>query len=154
MDNQPSQPQLVFPNFPESFCPTGTLAEIFNQAILIVFNNGVVNLAGFGQVTPQQITAINEELVLQQNEIDALKKVVQRGNAGLVTGDQTVAVAFSTDMPSAAYDIQILPVDNGAATTSFAFALLTGTNSASGFSIRWTDVPASVQSFLWVATQQ
>jgi hypothetical protein len=139
----------------ESFCPKGTIAQVLNQFIQIYLNNGFVNLDGFGQVTPAQITAINEQLVTIQNEIDALNKVTQRGNAGLITGDQTVAVAFSTNMPNAVYDIYITPLDTGGvATTPFAWALIDGSKSASGFSIRWTDVPASVDSFDWKAEEQ
>lgn len=150
MTNQESLPQLLFPTVNSDYCPTGTWAEIFNNFITLYLNNGQVNIPGLGDVTPQQIAAINATLVLQQNEIDALKKEMRNGNAALATGDQSVAVSFGVDMPTTDYYIIITPLDTGgAATTAFGWAVVDGSQTTTGFTTRWTDVPATIDSFNW-----
>ena len=71
MDNTDSSPAITFPNVPDDFCPTGNWQNVFQEFIDSVLVNGTINVPGLGDVTPQQITQINQTLADQQNQISA-----------------------------------------------------------------------------------
>jgi polyhydroxyalkanoate synthesis regulator phasin len=170
MDNLTSSPQLVFPNVPDDFCPSGNWTEVFQAFVDEVLVNGTINVPGLGDVTPAQITSINDQLQAQQNEIDALDtKVdaidarvetlendlvsVRTGTVGITPGDSTEAISFSSSLPSANYGVNIQPV--GTATTAAAgkYILATG-QTTNGFTIRINDNPSTVTSLRWMAIHQ
>jgi hypothetical protein len=154
VDNQDSAPALIFPSVPDDFCPTGNWTDVFQQFVDIVLSNGTINVPGLGDVTPAQIQSINQYLLNLQNQVDVLSQVqVRQGTiSGLPVGDSTVAVVFTTAMPSDNYTVSFTPVTNTAGTTqSPIFAVQTGTQSITGFTLFIDNNIASITQVDWIA---
>lgn len=161
MDNQDSSPAIIFPNVPIDFCPSGNWSEILQQFIDTVLSNGTINIPGLGDVTPEEIAAINLELTNQQNEIDALDTRVTELEdnsirfgtiTGVATGDSVRTVTF-TALPSVNYGISITPIASatiGVQATPL-FALNGGSKTTTGFSIRIENNIAEITSVDWMA---
>ena len=171
MDNQSSSPALIFPNVPIDFCPTGNWSEILQEFINVVLVNGTINVPGLGDVTPEQIVQIQEDLADQQNQIDALEaediaidarldvleanpvvKVRYGTITGVVTGDSVRTVTFAA-LPSTTYGVSITPICDatiGAAATPL-FALVGSSQTATGFSIRIENNISQITSIDWMA---
>ena len=137
MDNQDSSPALTFPNVPIDFCPTGNWSEILQEFIDVVLVNGTINVPGLGDVTPEQIAQIEEDLADQQNQIsalqteletettdreaadaaldtriDALENVkIQRGRiTGVTDNDSEQTVTLSPALSTTSYSVMLTPV--------------------------------------------
>jgi hypothetical protein len=171
MDNQSSSPALIFPNVPIDFCPTGNWSEILQEFIDVVLVNGTINVPGLGDVTPQQIAQIEEDLADQQNQIDALEaqdialdlridaleanpvvKVRYGTITGVVTGDSVRTVTFAA-LPSTSYGVSITPICDstiGASATPL-FALVAAGQTSTGFSIRIENNISQITSIDWMA---
>jgi len=164
VDNQDSSPAIIFPNVPIDFCPSGNWSEILQQFIDTVLANGTINIPGLGDVTPEEIAAINQEIANQQNEIDALETQVTTLQANPVvtvrsgtitavtTGDSVRTVSF-TALPSSTYGISIVPVCSATilAQATPLFALNGGSKTTTGFSIRIENNIAEITSVDWMA---
>jgi len=164
VDNQDSSPAIIFPNVPIDFCPSGNWSEILQQFIDTVLSNGTINIPGLGDVTPEEIAAINQQLADQQNEIDALQTqvttlesnpvvTVRSGTiTAVATGDSVRTVTF-TALPSSTYGISIVPVCSatiGVQATPL-FSLNGGSKTTTGFSIRIENNIAEITSVDWMA---
>jgi len=171
MDNQDSSPALTFPNVPIDFCPTGNWSEILQEFIDVVLVNGTINVPGLGDVTPEQIAQIEEDLADQQNQIDALEaegvaldaridvlesnpvvKVRYGTITSVVTGDSVRTVTFAA-LPSTSYGVSITPICNatiGASATPL-FALVDASKTTTGFSIRVENNISQITSVDWMA---
>ena len=164
MDNQSTSPQLIFPNVPDDFCPTGNWSEVLQQFIDIVLANGTINVPGLGDVTPAEITAINNELSSQQLEVNALDlrvdalelNPVVKVRYGTITGvpaaDSVQTVTFAA-LPDANYGVSIIPECGAtiAANPTPLFALNTGSKTTTGFSIRVENNISQITSIAWMA---
>jgi hypothetical protein len=160
VDNQDSSPAIIFPNVPIDFCPTGNWSEILQQFIDTVLANGTINIPGLGDVTPEEIAAINTQLANQQNEIDALETRVTEIEdnslrfgtiSGVATGDSVRTVTFAA-LPSTNYGVSITPVCSatiGIQATPL-FALNGGSKTTTGFSIRIENNIAEITSLDWM----
>jgi len=133
MQNQSSPAQLLFPTIPANYCPEGTWSDVLNSFITLYLNNGTVNIPFLNEVTPQQITIINQNILTIQNTLNAVTP--QTGTISSITnGLGTYVVTFPTAMPSANYQINITFVATGTPTTTSAgWTLATGTQSTTGF---------------------
>jgi len=163
MDNQSTSPQLIFPNVPDDFCPTGNWSEVLQQFIDTTLANGTINVPGLGDVTPAEITAINNQLSSQQLQIDALDTRVDtlelnpvvKVRFGTITGvpaaDSVQTVSFP-DLPDANYGVSITPVCGATISTSPTplFALNTGSKTQNGFSIRVENNISQITSIDWM----
>jgi hypothetical protein len=164
VDNQDSSPAIIFPNVPIDFCPTGNWSEILQQFIDTVLANGTINIPGLGDVTPEEIAAINQTLANQQNEIDALEVKVTALEAnpivtvrsgtitGVAAGDSVRTISF-TSLPSSTYGVSITPVCSatiGIQATPL-FSLNGGSKTTTGFSIRIENNIAEITSVDWMA---
>ena len=171
MDNQDSSPALIFPNVPIDFCPTGNWSEILQEFIDVVLVNGTINVPGLGDVTPEQIAQIEEDLADQQNQIDAVEaevdaldlrvdaleanpvvKVRYGTITGVVTGDSVRTVTFAA-LPSTSYGVSITPICDatiGASATPL-FALVAAGQTTTGFSIRIENNISQITSIDWMA---
>ena len=161
MDNQDSSPAIIFPNVPIDFCPSGNWSEILQQFIDTVLSNGTINIPGLGDVTPEEIAAINLELTNQQNEIDALDTRVTELEdnsirfgtiTGVATGDSVRTVTF-TALPTVNHGVSITPIASatiGVQATPL-FALNGGSKTTTGFSIRIENNIAEITSVDWMA---
>ena len=162
MDNADSAPAITFPNVPDDFCPTGNWQNVFQAFIDEVLTNGTILVPGLGDVTPQQIAQINQDLANQQNEIEALETRVTalepavKVRRGIVTGvipaDSTPTVSFAA-LPSVNYAVSITPVCTGTIGTSATplFALNDGSKTTTGFSIRVENNISNITSIEWMA---
>jgi hypothetical protein len=171
MDNQSSSPALIFPNVPIDFCPTGNWSEILQEFIDVVLVNGTINVPGLGDVTPEQIAQIQEDLADQQNQIDALEaqdialdlridaleanpvvKVRYGTITGVVTGDSVRTVTFAA-LPSTSYGVSITPICDATIGVSATplFALVAAGQTTTGFSIRIENNISQITSIDWMA---
>lgn len=154
MDNQDSSPALIFPSVPDDFCPSGNWTEIFQQFSDIVLASGTVNIPGLSDVTPQQIQTINDYLQNLQNQINvlAITQVRQGIITGLVVGDQTITIPFTIAMPSDNYTVSFTANANaGGATQAPIFAIQTGSQTLSGFTVFIDNNVATVTQVDWIA---
>ena len=154
MDNQDSSPALIFPSVPDDFCPSGNWTQVFQQFSDIVLASGTVNIPGLADVTPQQIQTIIAELQVLQDRVDILEQTQVRQGiiTGLVAGDQTITITFATAMPSDNYTVCFTPVTNaGGATQAPIFAIQTGSQTLTGFTVFIDQNVATVTTVDWVA---
>ena len=141
MQNQSSPAQLLFPTVPSNYCPEGKWSDIFNSFIQLYLNNGTVNIPGLGQVTPAQITTINQNIQNLQNQYNALAINNRSGSISPLPGTniQVTPITFSTPMPNANYQIYI-EFQSSTATaqgsTSQYWSIVSGTKTTSGFTLR------------------
>ena len=167
MDNQSSSPALTFPNVPDDFCPTGNWQNVFQVFIDEVLSNGTINVPGLGDVTPQQIAQINEDLADQQTQITALDtrvdvlevtvatiptvKVRYGTQTGIAAGDTTsIGVTFSSPLPTAVYGISLTPIyGSGTPLTTPLYTIIS--QNASGFTFRVDNNIAEITSLNWMA---
>lgn len=168
MDNQSTSPQIIFPNVPDDFCPVGNWSEVLQQFIDTTLANGTINVPGLGDVTPAEITAINNQLSSQQLEIDALDTrttdlEAELGNVPIVkvrsgvissvpVADSIQTVSFAA-LPDANYGISITPVCGSTIGTSQTplFSLNTGSKTTTGFSIRVENNISQITQIEWTA---
>lgn len=171
MDNQDSSPALTFPNVPIDFCPTGNWSEILQEFIDVVLVNGTINVPGLGDVTPEQIAQIEEDLADQQNQIDALEAEgtaldlridaleanpvvkVRYGTILLIPTGDSIQTASFTALPSTTYGVSITPICGAtiSAQPTPLFSLSTGSKTTTGFSIRIENNIAEITSVDWMA---
>ena len=154
MDNQDSSPALIFPSVPDDFCPSGNWTQVFQQFSDVVLASGTVNIPGLSDVTPQQIQTINAYLQSLQDQVNVLATTQVRQGiiTGLVTGDQTITITFATAMPSDNYTVAFTPVTNaGGATQAPIFAVQTGSQTITGFTVFIDQNVATVTTVDWVA---
>ena len=153
-DNQDSSPALIFPSVPDDFCPVGNWTQVFQQFSDVVLASGTVNIPGLADVTPEQIQSINDYLLNLQNQIDVLATTQVRQGVinGLVAGDQTVTISFATAMPSDNYTVCFTPQANaGGAAQAPIFAIQTGSQTITGFTVFIDNNVATVTNVEWVA---
>jgi hypothetical protein len=162
MDNADSAPAITFPNVPDDFCPTGNWQSVFQAFIDEVLSNGTILVPGLGDVTPQQIAQINQDLANQQNEIDALETRVTalepavKVRRGIVTGvptlDSIQTVSFAA-LPDVNYAVSITPVCTGTigASATPLFSLNNASKTTTGFSIRVENNISNITSIEWMA---
>jgi hypothetical protein len=127
---------------------------LFQQFIDVVLSNGTINIPGLGNVTPQQIQEINAYLLNLQNQVNVLGGiVVQQGTeTGLAAGDSTIAITFATPMPTNNYTVCFTPITNTAGTTqSPIFAVQSGSQTVTGFTIFIDNNIASITQLRWIA---
>jgi hypothetical protein len=145
MDNQSSPVQILSPTIPNSWCPSGDWADIFNSYNQLYLNNSTVNIPYLNQVTPQQIQTINQNILDLQNQLNALTSNVRSGSiVSPATGTIVTPITFSTAMPNSNYQIYIefvSSVTTSTGATPQMWAIVTGTKTATGFSLR-TDTTA------------
>lgn len=154
MDNTASSPNLVPPVIPASFCPTGTPGEIFNQLFQLYMPQVLVNFPGIENLNPATIAEMQAQIAILQNEVALLQKYQRNGTGNVSNGDTTVAVVFPTPVSDNLYNVTILPIsDSGAETDPFSWAILANSKTTAGFSVRFVDIPNTVQSFYWSAVQ-
>jgi hypothetical protein len=153
-DNQDSSPALIFPSVPDDFCPSGNWTQVFQQFSDVVLASGTVNIPGLADVTPQQIQTINAYLQSLQDQVNvlAITQVRQGVITGLVVGDQTITITFATAMPSNNYTVAFTAnASAGGATQAPIFAIQTGSQTLSGFTVFIDNNVATVTQVDWVA---
>lgn len=154
MDNQDSSPALIFPSVPDDFCPSGNWTQVFQQFSDVVLASGTVNIPGLADVTPQQIDALNQAVLELQLRVTNLETTqVRQGTiSSLATGHSTVTITFATAMPSDNYTVAFTPVTNTVGTSSAPiFAIQTGSQTISGFTLFIDNNVASITQVDWVA---
>ena len=161
MDNQSTSPQIIFPNVPDDFCPTGNWSEVLQQFIDTTLANGTINVPGLGDVTPAEITAINSQLSSQQLEIDALdirvdalelgsKTITRTGTISVATGNSTLNITFAA-LPSADYGISVIPIGLPTPSANAGSYVVQAAQTTTGFNILVQDNPATVSTLRWTA---
>jgi len=168
MDNQTSSPQIIFPNVPQDFCPTGDWSEVLQQFIDIVLANGTINVPGLGDVTPAEITSINSQLSAQQLQIDALAVVdtqfdtritalenvpvvtIRTGTVSVPVGNSTLNITFPA-LPGSAYGVSVTPIGTSTSRANMGSYVLQAGQTTTGFTLLVEDNPATVTTLRWTA---
>jgi predicted solute-binding protein len=121
----------------------------------VVLAAGTVNIPGLADVTPQQIDSLNQAVQeLQLRVTDLEKTQVRQGSIAISGTDSTVPVTFPVTalMPSANYTVAFTPVTaTFGATQAPIFAVQTGSQTISGFTIIIDNNVATVTQLDWVA---
>jgi hypothetical protein len=159
MDNSDSSPAITFPNVPDDFCPSGNWQNVFQAFIDEVLSNGTILVPGLGDVTPEEIININQDIQNLQNQVEALDTLqIRRGVFTTVgSADSTVPITFVTDMTTSDYTVTLTPVLPSSPITAASpnLFLLNGTKSISGFTVAIENngvAPATtITSFEWMA---
>lgn len=152
MDNTSSSPQIVVPMIPPGVCFQGTTTEILNQFGQQIIGQAVIDVPGLGDVTPSQIIALQEEDQRLQNEIDALGIDKRFGTLPITVGDNNIPIAFTSDMPDTNYLMSLEFVSAaGTAASAPGWAILQGTKTVSGVTVRIMDAVADIIEFNYVA---
>jgi hypothetical protein len=168
MDNTSTSPQFIFPNVPDDFCPVGNWSEVLQQFIDTVLANGTIDIPGLGDVTPAEITAINNQLTAQQLQIDANTTniatntadiaalqaapvvALRTGTIAVAPGNSTLNVTF-TALPGTNYGVSITPVGTSTSRATMGSYVLQAGQTTTGFSILVEDNPATVTNLRWTA---
>lgn len=148
MQNQSSPAQLLFPTVPANYCPEGKWSDILNSFITLYLNNGTVNIPFLNQVTPQQITSLQQSVLTLQNQLNAVNYQAGTINVSAGASAQKTTVNI-TAMANASY--QITGYFNSIAGTATASASwgIVGTPSTTSFDIWILSNSADITSFTW-----
>lgn len=142
MDNQDSSPQLIFPNVPDDFCPTGTWTDVLQSFIDQVLSNGTINVPGLGDVTPQQIQNLQAKDQGLQNQITATNTRIDnlptiqkifRGETAVGASDATYTIALPETLASNNYSIIFTPIATEAGTATARAYEVTSSKTTSQF---------------------
>lgn len=139
MNNTQSSPQILVPNVPVGFCPTGNWQQIFQQFVDLVLKNATLSIPGIGDVTAEQIQEINSTLTSLQNQINANVLYYRSGEVTLDSAtDKSYIVAFTEPMPNNLYGISLSFGYNGtpAGTPEPVAAVINGEIYTTGFGLR------------------
>jgi hypothetical protein len=149
MDNQSSPVQILSPVIPNSWCPSGDWADIFNSYNQLYLNNSTVNIPYLNEVTPQQIQTIQQNILTIQNQLDAVS--YKTGSiTTITTGIGTYNVTFPSAMPSSAYQISVYFVATGTPTAIPTWSVSSGTIATTGFTF-FANCPSgsNISSIVW-----
>jgi len=152
MQNQSSPVQILAPVIPNNWCPEGSWSDIFNSFVQLYLNNSTINIPGLGQVTPQQIATINQNIQNLQNEYNALAVNVRTGTVNLTGASVIYPISFSSAMPNASYQIIIEPISasESTPTNNWSWAVVTGSKATNGMSILFNNqTSGSITGFNW-----
>jgi hypothetical protein len=152
MQNQSSPAQLLFPTVPASYCPEGKWSDILNSFITLYLNNGTVNIPFLNEVTPQQITSLQQGILTISNKLNAVK--FQSGTQIIAASSaaQKITITIPTAMANANYQITgYFTPTAGTATAACSWGVVNGTATTTKFDI-WVFNPAAntdITSFTW-----
>jgi len=157
MQNQSSPVQILSPIIPSSWCPSGSFADIFNSYNQLYLNNSTINIPFLNEVTPQQITAIQQSILTLQNQLSAVNW--QSGSvtvtAATTSGTPvttTVAITLPKPINSANYNISgyfNAPSSSFTDTGAATWGVVNGTQTTTGFSIWVSNANKQITSFTW-----
>jgi len=168
MDNQDSNPQIIFPNVPDDFCPSGDWRNIFQTFIDTVLANGTVNIPDLSDLSPEAIAQLTTDVANLQTEVNDIQAdivtieanitsllarpiiTVRTGLISVTAGNSTLNVTFAA-LPTATYGISITPVGTATSVAAGKYILQTG-QTTTGFTILVNDNPATVTQLQWTAT--
>jgi len=168
MDNQDSNPQIIFPNVPDDFCPSGDWRNIFQTFIDTVLANGTVNIPDLSDLSPEAIAQLTTDVSNLQTEVNDIQAdivtieanitallarpiiTVRTGLISVTAGNSTLNVTFAA-LPTATYGISITPVGTATSVAAGKYILQTG-QTTTGFTILVNDNPATVTQLQWTAT--
>jgi len=157
MDNQSSPVQILSPTIPNSWCPSGDWADIFNSYNQLYLNNSTVNIPYLNEVTPQQIQTIQQNILTIQNQLDSVNS--QKGTVTLTAATTSgtpvttnVAVTLPQAINSANYNISgyfVVPSSSFTDTATATWGVITGTITTTGFSLWFSNANKQITSFTW-----
>ena len=168
MDNQDSNPQIIFPNVPDDFCPSGDWRNVFQTFIDTVLTNGTVNIPDLSDISPEAIAQLTTDVANLQTEVNDIQAdivtiegnittllarpiiTVRTGVISVTAGASTLNVTFSA-LPSAVYGVSITPIGTATSAAAGKYILQTG-QTTTGFTILVNDNPATVTQLQWTAT--
>jgi hypothetical protein len=152
MQNQSSPAQLLFPTVPANYCPEGKWSDILNSFIQLYLNNGTVNIPFLNQVTPQQITSLQQSILTIQNQLNAVNYQVGTQAIAASASAQTFTITLPTAMANASYQITgYFTPTAGTSTTTSSWGVINGTANTNSFRI-WVFNPAAntdITTFTW-----
>ena len=168
MDNQDSNPQIIFPNVPDDFCPSGDWRNIFQTFIDTVLANGTVNIPDLSDLSPEAIAQLTTDVNNLQTEVNDIQADIVTIEANITsllarpiitvrtgvidTITPTINVDFTAQpLPSATYGVAITPIGTATSVAAGKYILQTGQTST-GFTILVNDNPATVTKLQWTAT--
>jgi hypothetical protein len=152
MQNQSSPVQILSPIIPKSWCPEGTWSDVFNSYNQLFLNNSTINIPFLNQVTPEQITALQQSVLTIQNQLNAVNYQVGTSAIAASGSAQTIPITIPTAMANANYQVTGYFTPTAAtATATSSWGVVNGTKTTTGFTI-WVFNPAAntmITTFTW-----
>jgi len=165
MDNQDSNPQIIFPNVPDDFCPSGDWRSVFQTFIDTVLANGTVNIPDLSDISPSAIiqlqtdvtnlqadvTTLQSDVATAQSDITTLQArpivTIRTGTTSVSAGNSTLNISFSA-IPNNNYGVVITPIGTATSAAAGKYILQAG-QTTTGFTILVNDNPATVTDIRW-----
>jgi len=152
MNNQSSPAQLLFPTVPPNYCPEGKWSDILNSFITLYLNNGTVNIPFLNQVTPEQITSLQQSILTIQNQLNAVNYQSGVQTIQALGTAQTFNITIPSAMANANYQITgYFTPSAGTSTSASSWGVVNGSATTTGFTI-WVFNPAAntaITTFTW-----
>jgi ethanolamine utilization microcompartment shell protein EutL len=152
MQNQSSPVQILSPVIPKSWCPEGTWSDVFNSYNQLFLNNSTINIPFLNQVTPEQITQLQQSILTIQNQLNAVN--YQSGTQAIAASAsaQTFTITIPTAMANANYQVTgYFTPTAGTSTSASSWGVVNGTATTTQFTI-WVLNPAAntaITTFTW-----
>jgi len=150
MNNQSSPVQILSPVIPSSWCPSGSFADIFNSYNQLYLNNSTINIPFLNEVTPQQITALQQSILTITNQLNAVN--YQSGTQTITASNsaQTFTITIPTAMANSSYQISgYFTPTAGTANASASWGIVTGSQTSTQFKIWILSNNSDITSFTW-----
>jgi hypothetical protein len=150
MNNQSSPVQILSPVIPSSWCPAGSFADIFNSYNQLYLNNSTINIPFLNQVTPQQITDLQQSILTITNQLAAVNWQSGTKTITASASAQTITVTIPTAMANSDYQITgYFTPTAGTATASASWGIVNNTKTTTQFQIWVLSNNADITSFTW-----
>ena len=152
MNNQSSPVQILSPVIPNSWCPSGSFADIFNSYNQLYLNNSTINIPFLNEVTPQQITDLQQSILTINNQLSAVNYQTGTVTIQAVATAQTFTITIPTAMSTSGYQITgFFTPTAGTSTTTSSWGVVNGTQTTTSFKI-WVFNPVAnsdITTFTW-----
>lgn len=151
MDNQSSNPQIIFPNVPDDFCPSGDWRTIFQTFIDTVLVNGTVNIPDLSDISLEAIAQLTTDVSNLQTEVADIQSdittiegnittlisrpvvTIKSNQTAIGSTDQQYTVVFPTAMPGANYSVSLTPVTTTGTNPTARVYLVNGSKTVNSF---------------------
>jgi hypothetical protein len=152
MNNQSSPVQILSPVIPNSWCPSGSFADIFNSYNQLYLNNSTINIPFLNEVTPQQIVDLQQSILTINNQLSAVNYQTGTVTIQAAATAQTFTITIPTAMSTSGYQITgFFTPTVGTSTATSSWGVVNGTQTTTSFKI-WVFNPVAnsdITTFTW-----
>jgi len=169
MDNQSSNPQIIFPNVPDDFCPSGDWRTVFQTFIDTVLVNGTVNIPDLSDISLEAIAQLTTDVNNLQTEVADIQAdittiegnittlvarpvvTIKSNQTAVGSSDAQYTVVFPSAMPSATYSVALTPVSATTTNPTARVYLVNGSKTANSFAFMVESAEVHTTFVEWTA---